>query len=101
MADPRILPALAGSPSGGEPPAGGAARNGREGDMPPARRNPCAHSLVRSVGLAVLAYFARRREMRGRATLYGAFLIACVVVMWPPYGRDDKPGKIHLGLDLK
>jgi preprotein translocase subunit SecD len=69
--------------------------------MPPALQNPFVLWLVLSVGLAVLAYFTMRPELRVRATLYGAFLIACVVVMWPPYGKDDKPGKIHLGLDLK
>jgi preprotein translocase subunit SecD len=69
--------------------------------MPPALQNPFLLWLVLSVALAVLCYFTIRRELRVRATLYGAFLIACVVAMWPPYGKDDKPGKIHLGLDLK
>jgi preprotein translocase subunit SecD len=69
--------------------------------MPPALQNPFLLWFVLSVALAVLSYFTMRRELRLRATLYGAFLIACVVAMWPPYGKDDKPGKIHLGLDLK
>ena len=69
--------------------------------MPPALQNPFLLWLVLSVALAVLCYFTIRRELRVRATLYGAFLLACVVAMWPPYGKDDKPGKIHLGLDLK
>src|SRR4029077_19028661 len=34
-------------------------------------------------------------------TLYGSFLLACLVAIWPPYGQDGQPGKIHLGLDLK
>jgi preprotein translocase subunit SecD len=49
----------------------------------------------------VLCYFAVRKELRLRATLYGAFILACLVAAWPPYERDGKPGKIHLGLDLK
>src|SRR5687767_12914042 len=36
-----------------------------------------------------------------RAVLYATFLIACVVAIWPPYGRNGKPGKIKLGLDLR
>src|SRR3954468_16631569 len=69
--------------------------------MPPALQNPFVLWLVLSVALAVLCYFTVRRELRVRATLYGAFLVACLVAMWPPYGKEDKPGKIHLGLDLK
>ena len=69
--------------------------------MPPALQNPFLLWLVLSVALAVLCYFGVRKELRLRGTLYGAFILACVVAMWPPYGKDDKPGKIHLGLDLK
>src|SRR5262249_22396809 len=69
--------------------------------MPPALQNPFVLWLALAAALAVLCYFTVRRELRLRATPYGAFLIACVVAMWPPYGKDDKPGKIHLGLDLK
>jgi preprotein translocase subunit SecD len=69
--------------------------------MPPALQNPFLLWFVLSVALAVLCYFAVRKELRLRATLYGAFILACVVAMWPPYERDGKPGKIHLGLDLK
>jgi preprotein translocase subunit SecD len=69
--------------------------------MPPALQNPFLLWFLLSVALAVLCYFTMRRELRVRATLYGSFLLACIVAMWPPYGKDDKPGKIHLGLDLK
>jgi len=69
--------------------------------MPPALQNPFLLWIVLSVALAVLCYFAIRKELRLRATLYGAFILACVVAAWPPYERDGHPGKIHLGLDLK
>jgi preprotein translocase subunit SecD len=69
--------------------------------MPPALQNPFLLWIVLSVALAVLCYFGVRKELRLRATLYGAFILACVVAAWPPYERDGKPGKIHLGLDLK
>jgi preprotein translocase subunit SecD len=69
--------------------------------MPPALQNPFLLWFVLSVALAVLCYFAVRKELRLRATLYGAFILACLVAAWPPYERDGKPGKIHLGLDLK
>ncbi|HEU0108329.1 MAG TPA: hypothetical protein VFT38_19250, partial [Vicinamibacteria bacterium] len=36
-----------------------------------------------------------------RAVLYGSFLTACLVVIWPPYTRNGEPGKIKLGLDLR
>jgi preprotein translocase subunit SecD len=57
--------------------------------------------LLASAALGGLAYAFIRQELRLRATLYGAFLIACIVAMWPPFGTDSQPGKIHLGLDLK
>jgi preprotein translocase subunit SecD len=69
--------------------------------MPPALQNPFALWFVLTAVLAVAAYFGLRRELRVKATLYGSFLIACVVAFWPPYERDGKPGKIHLGLDLR
>ena len=69
--------------------------------MPPALQNPFLLWIVLSVALAVLSYFAVRKELRLRATLYGAFILACVVAAWPPYEQDGRPGKIHLGLDLK
>jgi preprotein translocase subunit SecD len=63
--------------------------------MPPALQNPFVLWFVLTAALATAAYFGVRRELRVRATLYGAFILGCVVAMWPP--RD----KIHLGLDLK
>jgi preprotein translocase subunit SecD len=69
--------------------------------MPPALQNPFLLWFLLSVALAVLCYFTIRRELRVRATLYGSFLLACLVAMWPPYGTDERPGKIKLGLDLK
>jgi preprotein translocase subunit SecD len=63
--------------------------------MPPALQNPIVLWFVLSAALATAAYFGVRRELRMRATLYGAFILACIVAMWPP--RD----RIHLGLDLK
>jgi preprotein translocase subunit SecD len=69
--------------------------------MPPALQTPFVLWLALSVLLGVLAYFTVRRELRLRATLYGAFLLACIVAMWPPYEKDGQQGKIHLGLDLK
>jgi preprotein translocase subunit SecD len=63
--------------------------------------NPFVLWFVLTATLAGLAYAGIRKELRVRATLYGAFLIACGVVLWPPYDRADKPGKIRLGLDLK
>jgi preprotein translocase subunit SecD len=63
--------------------------------MPPALQNPFVLWFVLTAALAAGAYFGVRRELRVRATLYGAFILACIVAMWPP--RD----KIHLGLDLK
>jgi preprotein translocase subunit SecD len=42
-----------------------------------------------------------RPELRWKAIVYGSFLLACAVAIWPPYERDGQPGKIHLGLDLR
>jgi preprotein translocase subunit SecD len=69
--------------------------------MPPALQNPFVLWFVLTAALAVAAYFGLRRELRVKATLYGSFLIACVVAFWPPYETDGKPGKIKLGLDLR
>jgi preprotein translocase subunit SecD len=63
--------------------------------------NPFVLWFVLTATLAGLAYAGIRKELRVRATLYGAFLIACGVVLWPPYDTADKTGKIRLGLDLK
>ena len=69
--------------------------------MPPALQNPFVQWLVLTAILAAGAYFGMRPELRLRATLYGSFLIACFLAFWPPYGKDDQPGKIKLGLDLR
>ncbi len=69
--------------------------------MPPALQNPITLWLLLTAALAGLAYAFMRPELRVRAIAYGAFLLACVVAVWPPYDREGVPGKIHLGLDLK
>jgi preprotein translocase subunit SecD len=69
--------------------------------MPPALQNPIALWFVLTAALAVACYFGLRAELRLRAVLYGSFLIACLVAIWPPYGKDGQPGKIRLGLDLR
>jgi preprotein translocase subunit SecD len=69
--------------------------------MPPALQNPVTLWFVLTAALAAAAYFGLRAELRLRAVLYGSFLIACFVAIWPPYGKDGQPGKIHLGLDLR
>ena len=69
--------------------------------MPPALENPYVLWLVLTAALAGLAYAFVREELRTRAILYGSFLLACGVALWPPYAVGDKPGKIKLGLDLR
>jgi len=69
--------------------------------MPPALQNPFVLWLVLTVLLAVAVYFGIRKELRVKAVLYGSFLLACLVAIWPPYERDGQPGKIRLGLDLR
>ncbi|HXY38817.1 MAG TPA: protein translocase subunit SecD [Vicinamibacteria bacterium] len=69
--------------------------------MPPALQNPLTQWLLLTAALAGLVYAFMRPELRWRAILYGTILIACGVVVWPPYDRGEEPGKIHLGLDLK
>jgi len=69
--------------------------------MPPALQNPFVLWLVLSLALAGLTYAGIRKELRVRATLYGSFLIACLVALWPPYARGGEPGKVRLGLDLQ
>jgi preprotein translocase subunit SecD len=69
--------------------------------MPPALQNPVTLWFLLTAILAAAAWFGLRPELRLRAVLYGSFLIACGVAIWPPYGKDGQPGKIHLGLDLK
>jgi preprotein translocase subunit SecD len=69
--------------------------------MPPALQNPFVLWFVLTAALAAAAYFGVRKELRVRATLYGSFLLACLVALWPPYDRAGQEGKIRLGLDLK
>jgi preprotein translocase subunit SecD len=69
--------------------------------MPPALENPLVLWFVLSAALAGLAYAFVREELRKRAILYGAFLIACGVALWPPHETLAGPGKIKLGLDLR
>src|SRR5678809_1746726 len=69
--------------------------------MPPALQNPVTLWFVLTAALAAACYFGLRQELRLRAVLYGSFLIACLVAIWPPYGKDGQPGKIHLGVDLR
>ncbi|HEY8232830.1 MAG TPA: protein translocase subunit SecD, partial [Vicinamibacteria bacterium] len=69
--------------------------------MPPALQNPITLWLLLTAALAGLVYAFMRQELRVKAIGYGAFLLACVVAVWPPYDREGAPGKIHLGLDLK
>ena len=69
--------------------------------MPPALQNPFALWFVLTAAVVGLVYAFLRKELRVRAALYSAFLIACLVALWPPYERDGQPGKIRLGLDLR
>jgi preprotein translocase subunit SecD len=69
--------------------------------MSPDLQNPFVLWLLISAALAGLAYAFVRKELRVRAVAYGAFLIACGVMIWPPYETNGKPGRIHLGLDLR
>ena len=70
--------------------------------MPSALQNPVTLWLLLTAALAGLVYAFMRPELRTKAILYGSFLLACAVAIWPPYGTDDgRPGKIHLGLDLR
>jgi preprotein translocase subunit SecD len=69
--------------------------------MPPALANPYVLWLLISAALAGLAYAFVREELRTRAILYGSFLAACGVAVWPPYAMGAEPGKIKLGLDLR
>ena len=69
--------------------------------MPPALQNPITLWLLLSAALAGIVYAFMRPELRWKAIVYGSFLLACGVAIWPPYDRGDQPGKIHLGLDLR
>ena len=69
--------------------------------MPPALQNPIMLWLLLSAALAGLVFAFMRPELRWKAIVYGSFLLACGVAVWPPYDRGEQPGKIHLGLDLR
>jgi preprotein translocase subunit SecD len=69
--------------------------------MPPALENPFTLWLILSAAVAGLAYAFVRKELRVRAVGYGCFLVACGVLIWPPYERDGRAGRIKLGLDLR
>jgi preprotein translocase subunit SecD len=70
--------------------------------MPSALQNPVTLWLLLTAALAGLAYAFMRPELRTKAVLYGAFLLACGVAVWPPYDTaGGQPGRIHLGLDLR
>jgi preprotein translocase subunit SecD len=69
--------------------------------MPPALQNPVTLWLLLTAALAGLVYAFMRPELRWKAIGYGAFLLACVVAIWPPYEREGVPGQIKLGLDLR
>jgi preprotein translocase subunit SecD len=69
--------------------------------MSPDLQNPIVLWLLISGGFAGLVYAFAPQKLRVRAIAYGVFLIACAVVIWPPYERDGVAGKIRLGLDLR
>jgi preprotein translocase subunit SecD len=69
--------------------------------MPAALENPYALWFVLTAALAGLSYAFVRKELQVRAIFYGGFLIACLILIWPPYERNGQPGKIKLGLDLR
>jgi preprotein translocase subunit SecD len=69
--------------------------------MPPALQNPIIVWLLLTAALAGLVYAFMRAELRWKAILYGSFLLACGVAIWPPYDVGAERGKIHLGLDLR
>ena len=69
--------------------------------MPPALENPITLWLLLTAALVGLVYAFVRVELRWRAIVYGAVILACGVAIWPPYEREGVPGKIHLGLDLR
>ncbi|MEO8362123.1 MAG: protein translocase subunit SecD [Vicinamibacteria bacterium] len=58
-------------------------------------KNPFLLWLAISIAVGALIWTFMRKELRTKAILYSAFLIACFVSMWP---IDQK---IKLGLDLK
>ena len=84
----------------GRPAGARAPKRRRSRCLPPCRTRSSSGSCSPRPWPAS-CYFAVRQELRLRATLYGSFLLACVVAVWPPYEHDGQPGKIHLGLDLQ
>jgi preprotein translocase subunit SecD len=69
--------------------------------MPPALANPFVQWIVLTAALGVVCYAFLRRELRVRAILFGAVLIGCGVLVWPPWATADRPGRLRLGLDLR
>lgn len=69
--------------------------------MSPDLQNPVILWLLLCAALAGLAYAFVRPQLRVRAIVFGAFLLACLVAIWPPYEHNGEPGKIRLGLDLR
>jgi preprotein translocase subunit SecD len=69
--------------------------------MPPALENPFVLWLVLAAALGGLSYAFIRPELRTRAIVYGAFLLGCLVLIWPPIDWNGQAGKIRLGLDLR
>jgi preprotein translocase subunit SecD len=64
-------------------------------------QNPFVLWLALTAVLGAFVFGFLRQELRVRAMLYGGFLLACGVSLWPPMDRAGVPGKIKLGLDLK
>ena len=69
--------------------------------MSPDLQNPFILWLLSAAVSPASCYAFVRKELRVRAIAYGAFLIACAVMIWPPFERDGEPGRIQLGLDLR
>jgi preprotein translocase subunit SecD len=69
--------------------------------MPAELQTPVAIWFVLTAVLAGIAYTAIRAELRVRFVLFGAFLLACGIAMWPPVNLGSQLGKIKLGLDLR
>jgi preprotein translocase subunit SecD len=69
--------------------------------MPSALQNPLTLWLLLTAALGGLVYAFMRPDLRVKAIAYGGILLACGVAIWPPYDTPDRPGRIHLGLDLK
>jgi preprotein translocase subunit SecD len=57
--------------------------------------------FVLTAAFGGLVYAWMRKELQVRAIVYGSFLIACLVLVWPPFDTATQQGKIRLGLDLQ